>query len=182
MGRFGRTMQDIADGFRVSCDKSIMAVEWLIGVVLLVATVAGSAAAAMVWAPDLDIRSGFDARAKQRTARSELSSERRVRNKTFRICGFLTALWSAVWTFVFSYGPPAGGMAAMLQVIVIPPAVMVLLVGLRCRRLEKLRSLHNSWLHPRRVDTLAFFRLCGAAARIPAVDQGGCGGSSLLPS
>jgi hypothetical protein len=125
-------MQGIADGFRVSCDKSIMAVEWLIGVILLVATVAGSATAAMVWAPDLDIRSGFDARAKQRTARSELSSERRrVRNKTIRICGFLTALWCAVWTFVFSYGPPAGGMAAMLQLIVIPPAVMMLLVGLK---------------------------------------------------
>ena len=47
-----------------------------------------------------------------------------------RICACLTATWCAIWTFVFSYGAPAGGMAAMLQVIVMPPAVMVLLVGI----------------------------------------------------
>ena len=61
MERFGRIVQDIADGFRVSYDVSVIAVEWVIGVILLVATVVGSATAAMVSAPDLYVYSGNDA-------------------------------------------------------------------------------------------------------------------------
>jgi hypothetical protein len=49
----------------------------------------------------------------------------------FLFCASLTVMWCALWTFIFSYGPPAGGMAAMLRVIIIPPAVLVLLAGLR---------------------------------------------------
>jgi hypothetical protein len=41
------------------------------------------------------------------------------------------ALWCTLWSFIFSYGLPAGGMAAMLEVMSIPPAVLVLLAGLR---------------------------------------------------
>jgi hypothetical protein len=134
MERFGRIVQDIADGFRVSYDVSVIAVEWVIGVILLVATVVGSATAAMVSAPDLYVYSGNDAVSKRRAAKSELSSrliaDRQVVKKMLRICACLTATWCAIWTFVFSYGAPAGGMAAMLQVIVMPPAVMVLLVGI----------------------------------------------------
>jgi hypothetical protein len=40
-------------------------------------------------------------------------------------------MWCALWTFIFSYGPPAGGVAVMAQIIVIPPVVLVLLAGLR---------------------------------------------------
>jgi hypothetical protein len=42
MVRFGRIVQDIAD-------VSVMAVEFLTGVILMIVTVAGSAAAAAVW-------------------------------------------------------------------------------------------------------------------------------------
>jgi hypothetical protein len=128
MERFGRIMQDL---LRVSYAVSVMAVEWLIGVILMVATVVGSAAAAAVWAPNLDIGSGNDAGPEQRAARSKSSSrliaDRRVRKKMFRIWAYLTMMWCALWTFVFSYGPPAGGTTTMLQVIGIPPAVMLVL-------------------------------------------------------
>jgi hypothetical protein len=131
MERFGRIMQDL---LRVSYAVSVMAVEWLIGVILMVATVVGSAAAA-VSAPNLDISSGYDAGPEQRAARSVSSSrsiaDRRVRKKMFRICAYLTVMWCALWTFVFSYGTPAGGQATVLQVIAIPPAVLlVLIIGL----------------------------------------------------
>jgi hypothetical protein len=146
MKRFGRIMQDIADGFRVSYDVSVMAVEWMLGVISLVATVVGSATAA-VSAPDLYIYSGNNTGSKQRAAKSELSSrliaDRRAVKKMLRICAYLTATWCAVWTFVFSYGPPAGGMATMLQVIVMPPAVMALLVGIRLAVTDK-RNISGS--------------------------------------
>jgi hypothetical protein len=126
MVRFGRIVQDIAD-------VSVMAIEFLAGVILMVVTVVGSAAAA-VWAPDLDIYSGNDA-PKRRGAKSKRSSrliaDRRLVKKMVLLCASSTVTWCALWIFIFSYGPPAGGMAAMLQVIVVPPAVLVLLAGLR---------------------------------------------------
>jgi hypothetical protein len=141
MERLGRIVHDIADGLRVSYHVSVMAVEFLAGVILMVATVAGSAATAAVWAPDLDIYSANDAGRKRPAAQSKLSSrliaDRRVVKKMFRICASLTVMWCALWTFIFSYGAPAGGAAAMLQVIIIPPAVLVLLIGLRLTFTDK---------------------------------------------
>jgi hypothetical protein len=43
MERFRRIVQDIANAFRVCCNHSVIAVEWMIGVILLVANVVGSA-------------------------------------------------------------------------------------------------------------------------------------------
>jgi hypothetical protein len=139
MERLGRIVQHIADGFHVSYHVSVMAVEFLTGVILMVVTVAGSAAAA-VWAPDLDIYSGNDA-PKRRAAKSKLWSrmiaDRRLVKKMFLLCTSLTVMWCALWTFIFAYGPPAGGTTAMLRVIVIPPAVLVLLAGLRLAVTDK---------------------------------------------
>jgi hypothetical protein len=73
MERFSRILQHIADKFHVSYQVSVMALQFLTGVILMVATVAGSAATAAVWAPDLDIYSGHDT-AKRRAANSKLSS------------------------------------------------------------------------------------------------------------
>jgi hypothetical protein len=122
------------DRLCVSYDVSVMAVEWLVGVILMIATVVGAAAAA-AWAPNLGFGSGSDPGTEQRTPRSKPSAtfivDRRVRKKMFRICAYLTVMWCAVWTFVFSYGPPAGGTGMMMQVIAIPPAVLlVLIIGL----------------------------------------------------
>jgi hypothetical protein len=128
MKRFGRVVQDL---LRVTYDVSAMTVEWLIGVILMVATVVGSAAAA-ARAPNLDIGSGNDAGPEQRAPRSKPSSRsiagRRVRKKMFRTCAYLTVTWCALCTFVFSYGPPAGGTTTMLQVIAIPPAVLLVFI------------------------------------------------------
>jgi hypothetical protein len=125
MVRFGRIVQDIAD-------VSVMAVEFLTGVILMIVTIAGSAAAAAVWAPDLDIYPCNDA-PKRPAAKStsRLVADRRFVKKMFLFCASLTVMWCTLWTFIFSYGPPAGGTATMLQVIAIPPAVLVLLAGLR---------------------------------------------------
>jgi hypothetical protein len=132
MKRFGCIMQDL---LRVSYEVLVMTVEWIIGVILMVATVVGSAAAA-VSAPNLNIGSGNDAGPEQRAPRSKPSSrsiaDRRVRKKVFRTCAYLTVTWCALCTFVFSYGPPAGGTTTMLQVIAIPPAVLfVFIISLR---------------------------------------------------
>jgi hypothetical protein len=96
MVRFGRIVQDIADVW-------VMAVEFLAGVILMVATVAGSAAA--VWAPDFDSYFGNDA-PKRRAAKSKLSSrliaDRRLVKKMFLLCASLTVMWCALWAFIFS--------------------------------------------------------------------------------
>jgi hypothetical protein len=118
MERFGRIVQNIADGFQVSYHVSVMAVEFLAGVILMVTNVAGSAAAAAaVLAPDLDINSAnnYNPGRKRPAAKSKLWSrliaDRRVVKKMFRICASLTVMWCALWTFIFSYGAPAGGAA-----------------------------------------------------------------------
>jgi hypothetical protein len=100
--------------------------------ILMIVTVAGSAAAAAVWAPDVDIYPGNDA-PKRPAAKSTSRSvaDRQLVKKMFLFCASLTVMWCTLWTFIFSYGPPAGGTAAMLEVMLIPPAVLVLLAGLR---------------------------------------------------
>ena len=133
MVRFGRIMQGIKDGFRYA---SAMAAEWLIGVIWMVATVVWSAALA-IRTPNIDVFPGNDAGSEKRAARSDSSSgsvvDRRVHRKVFRVWAYLTMMWCALWIFVFSYGLPAGGQATALQVIAIPPAVLlfVLIIGLR---------------------------------------------------
>ena len=109
-----------------------MAVEFLTGVILIIVTVAGSAAAAAVWKPDLDIYPGNDA-PKRPAAKSTSRSvaDRRLVKKMFLFCASLTVVWCTLWTFIFSYGLPAGGTAVMLEVTIIPPAVLVLLAALR---------------------------------------------------
>jgi hypothetical protein len=133
MVRFGSMMHGIKDGFHYA---SVMAAEWLVGVVWMVATVVWSAALA-IRAPNLDIYPDNDAGSKKRAARSESSSgsvaDRRVRKKVFRVWAYLTVMWCAPWIFVFSYGLPTGDQATALQLIAIPPAMLlfVLIIGLR---------------------------------------------------
>jgi hypothetical protein len=133
MVRFRSMMHGIKDGFHYA---SVMAAEWLVGVVWMVATVVWSAALA-IRAPNLDIYPDNDAGSKKRAARSGSSSgsvaDRRVRKKVFRVWAYLTVMWCALWIFVFSYGLPTGDQATALQVIAIPPAVLlfVLIIGFR---------------------------------------------------
>jgi hypothetical protein len=147
MVRLGIIMQGIKDGFRYA---SAMAAEWLVGVIWMVATVVWSAALA-IRAPNLDICPGNDAGSEKRAARSESSSgsvaDRRVRKKVFRVWAYLTAMWCALWIFVFSYGLPAGGQATALQVIAVPPAVLLLVLIIGLRRAVNGR-LNSALQHP----------------------------------
>lgn len=133
MVRFGRILQGIKYGLRYA---SVMAAEWLVGVIWMVATVVWSAALA-IGTPNIDIFPGNDAGSEKRVAKLETWSgpvaDRRVRKKLFRVWAYLTVMWCALWIFVFSYGLPAGDQATALQVIIIPPAVLlfVLIIGLR---------------------------------------------------
>jgi hypothetical protein len=130
---FGRILQGIKYGLRYASE---MAAEWLVGVIWMVATIVWSAALA-IRTPNIDIFPGNDAGSEKRAARSETWSgsvaDRRVRKKLFRVWAYLTVMWCALWIFVFSYGLPAGDQATALQVIAIPPAVLlfVLIIGLR---------------------------------------------------
>jgi hypothetical protein len=129
MVRFGSMMRGIKDGFHYA---SVMAAERLVGVIWMVATVVWSAALA-IRAPNFDIYPGNDSGSKKRAAKSGSVADRRVRKKVFRVWAYLTVMWCALWIFVFSYGLPTGDQATALQVIAIPPVVLlfVLIIGLR---------------------------------------------------
>ena len=75
-------------------------------------------------------------------------ADRRVRKKVFRVWAYLTVMWCAPWIFVFSYGLPTGDQATALQLIAIPPAMLlfVLIIGLRRAVNGRLKSapLHSA--------------------------------------
>lgn len=132
MGRLGRIIQGILDSLRVAYYVTAIAIECILGVTLMIVTVAGSAASA-IRAPSHCVNSDKNAGPEQGVARQGLWSKSmtnfRVGKKIFRLWAYFSAMWSALWIFVFSYGVPAGGPMTMLQVIAIPSVVLIVLLA-----------------------------------------------------